>query len=148
MADEEKNISMSPSFNNGGSPTVPGSNTPLEFPSSGPSNPNGSTSSIQFPVGSPDALDSPRPLSRVRSRFNSHGDFEVATPFIRSRVQSRLDNVIMGEPGWRTRRESTAYVFENNIAQCLISIHYSYAQELNLTSMLHLKIMLRQMLMI
>ncbi|KAL1712815.1 hypothetical protein EV715DRAFT_259118 [Schizophyllum commune] len=90
---------------------------------------DGKLSSIQFPVGSPDRLDSPMPKSRVRSRMNSEND--VATPFIRSRVQSRLDNLIMAEPGWRTRRESTAY-----------------AHELNLTSMMHLKVMLRQMLTI
>ncbi|KAJ7606790.1 hypothetical protein FB45DRAFT_949133 [Roridomyces roridus] len=100
----------------------------FEFPGAIPINPN-APSSIQFPKGSPDHLDSPGSHSRLRSRFNSFGgDFEVATPFIRSRVQSRLDS-FTAEPGWRTRRESTAY-----------------AQELNLTSMLHLKIMLRQML--
>ncbi|KAF7302586.1 1-phosphatidylinositol-3-phosphate 5-kinase [Mycena chlorophos] len=98
----------------------------FEFPGAIPINVD-APSSIQFPKGSPDHLDSPGPY-RMRSRFNSYGgDFEVATPFIRSRVQSRLDN--FPEVGWRTRRESTAY-----------------AQELNLTSMLHLKIMLRQML--
>ncbi|TRM61544.1 hypothetical protein BD626DRAFT_631658 [Schizophyllum amplum] len=86
-------------------------------------------SCVQFPIGSPDNLDSPRPRSRARSRMNS--DHDAATPFIRSRVQSRLDNLIMVEPGWRTRRESTAY-----------------AHELNLTSMMHLKVMLRQMLTI
>ncbi|KAJ6623112.1 hypothetical protein B0H10DRAFT_1873551 [Mycena sp. CBHHK59/15] len=111
------------------SPTGPGSKAPFEFPGAIPINVD-APSSIQFPKGSPDHLDSPGPHSRLRSRFNSYGgDFEVATPFIRSRVQSRLDSFTGGEPGWRTRRESTAY-----------------AQELNLTSMLHLKIMLRQML--
>ncbi|KAL1740523.1 hypothetical protein HDZ31DRAFT_47338 [Schizophyllum fasciatum] len=94
-----------------------------------PTTDDGKMSCIQFPVGSPDRLDSPLPKSRVRSRMNSDND--VATPFIRSRVQSRLDNLIMAEPGWRTRRESTAY-----------------AHELNLTSMMHLKVMLRQMLTI
>lgn len=67
----------------------------------------GTTSCIQFPVGSPErGVDSPQP--------GGHGlqpstDFEIATPFIRSRVQSRLDNLSpIAEPGWRTRRESTA----------------------------------------
>ncbi|KAJ7150253.1 hypothetical protein C8R46DRAFT_1166756 [Mycena filopes] len=114
-------------FSSEESPTAPGLKPSFEFPGSIPINID-APSSIQFPKGSPDHLDSPGP--RLRSRFNSYGgDFEVATPFIRSRVQSRLDNFPTGEPGWRTRRESTAY-----------------AQELNLTSMLHLKIMLRQML--
>jgi 1-phosphatidylinositol-3-phosphate 5-kinase len=60
-------------------------------------------SSVQFPLGSPE-LDSPFD-SRSRNPFN--GDTDAVTPFIRSRVQSRLDS-IAGEPGWRTRRESTA----------------------------------------
>ncbi|CAK5280385.1 unnamed protein product [Mycena citricolor] len=100
----------------------------FEFPGAVPINPD-ALSTIQFPRGSPDHLDSPGPL-RLRSRFNS--EFESGTPFIRSRVHSRMDSLGGGgggEPGWRTRRESTAY-----------------AQELNLTSMFHLKIMLRQML--
>ncbi|KAF7303001.1 1-phosphatidylinositol-3-phosphate 5-kinase [Mycena kentingensis (nom. inval.)] len=106
----------------------PNNKATFEFPGAIPINVD-APSSIQFPKGSPDHLDSPGP-NRLRSRFNSYaGDFESATPFIRSRVQSRLDNFPGAEPGWRTRRESTAY-----------------AQELNLTSMLHLKIMLRQML--
>ncbi|KAK0505754.1 hypothetical protein EDD18DRAFT_1304541 [Armillaria luteobubalina] len=67
--------------------------------------------SIQFPMG-------PWPASRMRSRLNS---LTASTPFIH--------NIGSGEPGWRARRESTAY-----------------AQELNLTSMHHLRIMLRQML--
>ncbi|KAF9029974.1 hypothetical protein BDZ89DRAFT_1101417 [Hymenopellis radicata] len=114
-------------FNDDGSPNAHTSKTPIEFPTMGD---NDGTSSIQFPMGSPEHGDSPG--SRLRSRFNSYADFDAATPFIRSRVQSRLDSFAgPAEPGWRTRRESTAY-----------------AQELNLTSMLHLKIMLRQMLSI
>lgn len=90
-------------------PTAPGSKATFEFPGAIPINIAGPTSTIQFPMGSPEhGQDSPRPQSRLRSRFNSYGDFEVATPFIRSRVQSRLDNVSSEEPGWRTRRESTA----------------------------------------
>ncbi|KAJ7508636.1 hypothetical protein B0H11DRAFT_2153074 [Mycena galericulata] len=127
LSDDEVNVPDP--FSTEESPTAPGSKAPFEFPGAIPINID-APSSIQFPRGSPDHLDSPGSHSRLRSRFNSHGgDFEVATPFIRSRVQSRLDSFTGGEPGWRTRRESTAY-----------------AQELNLTSMLHLKIMLRQML--
>ncbi|KAJ7361225.1 hypothetical protein DFH08DRAFT_368712 [Mycena albidolilacea] len=125
LSDDEVNV-LDP-FSTEESPTVPGIKATFEFPGAIPINVD-APSSIQFPKGSPDHLDSPGP--RLRSRFNSYGgDFEVATPFIRSRVPSRLDSFTTVEPGWRTRRESTAY-----------------AQELNLTSMLHLKIMLRQML--
>ncbi|PPQ76863.1 hypothetical protein CVT24_008633 [Panaeolus cyanescens] len=99
----------------------------IKFPSSIPLPIDTSTSSIQFPLASPEHLGTPRTMSKLGS--GPHGEFEVATPFIRSRVQSRLDSPLEIEPGWRTRRESTAY-----------------AQELNLTSMMHLKIMLRQML--
>ncbi|TFK26731.1 hypothetical protein FA15DRAFT_667221 [Coprinopsis marcescibilis] len=106
------------------SPVNTSSNGGIDFPSQ-PLTVD--VSSVQFPLGSPD-LDTPRPDSRMRNPF--YGEYEVATPFIRSRVQSRLDPVAgAGEPGWRTRRESTAY-----------------AQELNMASMIHLKIMLRQML--
>ncbi|KAF9502172.1 hypothetical protein BDN71DRAFT_13186 [Pleurotus eryngii] len=129
LADEEKDTSDIPSHFASDSPAAGGPGTPLDFPSAAPVNPDAPVSSIQFPMGSPErGLDSPRPQSRLRTRFDSYGDFDAATPFIRSRVQSRLD-AFLGEVGWRTRRESTAY-----------------AQELNLTSMLHLKIMLRQML--
>ncbi|KAJ3922050.1 hypothetical protein F5877DRAFT_34648 [Lentinula edodes] len=131
LSDEEKDVSNLPDPFNEDSPTAPGSKTPIEFPIVFPTN-NEGPSSIQFPVGSPEnGPESPFATGRMRSRFNSYAEFESATPFIRSRVQSRLDNVVTSEPGWRTRRESTAY-----------------AQELNLTSMLHLKIMLRQMLTI
>ncbi|KAI0639865.1 hypothetical protein C8Q77DRAFT_1185647 [Trametes polyzona] len=115
------------------SPVAGGPNTPIEFPVTVPVTIEGATSSVQFPVSSPDqpsAIESPGVL---RSRFNSYADFEGSPPFIRSRVQSRLGESFsvntFGEPGWRTRRESTAY-----------------AQELNLISMFHLRIMLRQML--
>ncbi|EFI28703.1 1-phosphatidylinositol-3-phosphate 5-kinase [Coprinopsis cinerea okayama7 len=97
----------------------------VEFPSRGLSV---DVSSIQFPLGSPEN-DSPRPESRLRNPL--YGDYEVATPFIRSRVHSRLDSIVAGEPGWRTRRESTAY-----------------ANELNRASMAHLDAMLRQMLVL
>ncbi|RDB29600.1 1-phosphatidylinositol 3-phosphate 5-kinase FAB1 [Hypsizygus marmoreus] len=133
LSDEEKDpSSLANGFHSADSPTAPGSKTPVEFPVTMPINTEGPMSSIQFPIGSPDGgLDSPRPRSRLRSRFNSYGDFDPATPFIRSRVHSRLESMSNMEPAWRTRRESTAY-----------------AQELNLTSMMHLKVMLRQMLRI
>ena len=110
--DEKDGVNISSAYSHGGSPTRVGSKTPVDFPST--ATPSGTAggpiSSIQFPVvGSPDhGWDSPRPGSRVRSRFNSFHDFDISTPFIRSRVQSRLDSVAASEPGWRTRRESTA----------------------------------------
>ncbi|PFH52314.1 hypothetical protein AMATHDRAFT_140429 [Amanita thiersii Skay4041] len=110
-------------------PALQGNSTPMYFASM-PGKSDITLSSVQFPVGSPDhLLDSPRPHDRLRSRFSSHGESDNSTPFIRSRVQSRLDGVPTAEIGWRTRRESTAY-----------------AQELNFTSMIHLRTMLRQML--
>ncbi|KIJ28157.1 hypothetical protein M422DRAFT_215436 [Sphaerobolus stellatus SS14] len=97
----------------------------------------GGMSSIQFPVSAtmdgipfPMSTDTPRPLSLRTSRVNSFGETEMSAPFLRSRVQSRLDwPGAAGEAGWRTRRESTAY-----------------AQELNAISMFHLRVLLRQML--
>lgn len=150
LSDEEKDAAtLSNGFHHGESPGAPGTKTPVNYPITMPINIEGPTSSIQFPVGSPgDGLDSPRPRSRLRSRFNSYGDFDVATPFIRSRVQSRLDSISNGEPGWRTRRESTALVIlPADVCHFLLIIFsFRYAHELNLASMLHLKIMLRQML--
>lgn len=108
LGDEEKDTSDIPSHFASDSPAAGGPGTPLDFPSAAPVNPDAPVSSIQFPMGSPErGLDSPRPQSRLRTRFDSYGDFDVATPFIRSRVQSRLDT-FLGEVGWRTRRESTA----------------------------------------
>ncbi|KAF9270798.1 hypothetical protein L218DRAFT_976461 [Marasmius fiardii PR-910] len=131
LSDDEKDITNLPSPFADDSPNGPGSKSPVDLPTKKPGKGEG-LSSIQFPTGSPEhGPDNARPPGEIRSRFNSYAgvDLDDATPFIRSRVQSRLDNIISGEPGWRTRRESTAY-----------------AQELNLTSMLHLKVMLRQML--
>jgi 1-phosphatidylinositol-3-phosphate 5-kinase len=70
-------------------------------------------SSIQFPGSSnsaegPFGVDTPRPASMRTSRVNSFAETEIAAPFLRSRVQSRLDWNGGAEPGWRTRRESTA----------------------------------------
>ncbi|KAH7930487.1 hypothetical protein BV22DRAFT_65990 [Leucogyrophana mollusca] len=131
LDDEEKDpVNIPNTFTNDRRPTAPRSKTPIDFPVTVPVNVEGLTSSIQFPLSSPEqhGPDSPGPYSVIRSRFNSFGDFDAATPFIRSRVQSRMDNFSSLE-GWRTRRDSTAY-----------------AQELNLISMFHLRIMLRQML--
>ncbi|KAI0274930.1 hypothetical protein BC834DRAFT_921142 [Gloeopeniophorella convolvens] len=131
LADEDKDLaSLSNAFPRDTSPVASGIKTPLEFPTT-ITIPNGAMSTIQFPMSSPErAADSPGPNSMPRSRYDSYADFDSSTPFIRSRVQSRLTEFMMvGEPGWRTRRESTAY-----------------AQELNLVSMSHLRLMLRQML--
>jgi 1-phosphatidylinositol-3-phosphate 5-kinase len=113
--------------------SAPGSKTPIEFPVTVPVNVTPTMSTITFPVSSPDplGLESPRPHSAMRSRYNSFGgDLDITTtPLMRSRAQSRLEDFPIVQAGWRTRRESTAY-----------------AQELNMTSMSHLRIMLHQML--
>lgn len=99
---EEDKESLSNPFSTENSP---GAKTPVDFPIM-PPNTHGYTSSIQFPIGSPDyGQDSPM---QMRQQFNTYADLDDATPFIRSRVQSRLDNIVTTEPGWRTRRESTA----------------------------------------
>lgn len=108
LSEEEKDVNNLPDPFSEDSPPGLGSKIPVGFPVAFPTS-NEGTSSIQFPVGSPEnGPDSPFSTGRMRSRFNSYAEFESATPFIRSRVQSRLDNVVTGEPGWRTRRESTA----------------------------------------
>ena len=84
-------------------PATPASALPggIAFPINDPTQ----QSSIQFPVSSPDQPDFTRPGQR--SRVNS--EIEAQTPFMRSRVQSRLNDLMSaGEIGWRTRRESTA----------------------------------------
>ncbi len=81
-------------------PSGKGSNTlPITIP--------GTTNFIQFPVSSPErGVETPQPSSH---RLQPSADPEMATPFIRSRVQSRIDTLASAiEPGWRTRRESTA----------------------------------------
>ncbi|CCM03779.1 uncharacterized protein FIBRA_05926 [Fibroporia radiculosa] len=131
FTDEDKDpLSLSDKFSNENSPSGPGVQTPIDFPVTVPISVDVSMSSVQFPMSSPDQAYPFESPGMLRSRFNSYADFDIATPFIRSRVQSRLNESFgTGEPGWRTRRESTAY-----------------AQELNLISMFHLRIMLRQML--
>ena len=95
-------------------PSVPRSATKTpDFPSTIPFPTNGTKSTITFPGGSPEyphGFDSPYPSSQFRSRVNSYAETEIPTPFLRSRVQSRLGDLAMGEAGWRTRRESTACV--------------------------------------
>ncbi|OCH90065.1 hypothetical protein OBBRIDRAFT_731550 [Obba rivulosa] len=130
LTDEEKdNLPLSDKFIHDSSPTAPGSKTPIDFPVTVPVSMSGHMSSIQFPVSASDQLYPFESPAAIRSRFNSIADLN-ATPFIRSRAQSHLgESLTVGEPGWRTRREST-----------------QYAHELNLISMFHLRIMLRQML--
>lgn len=107
--EEEKDpVSLEDKFSNDESPAVPGRKTPIDFPVTVPVSVDGSTSSVQFPMSSPDQAYQFESPGMLRSRFNSYADFDIATPFIRSRVQSRLDGFGTGEPGWRTRRESTA----------------------------------------
>src|SRR6266850_5521265 len=112
LADDDKELSIiTNGFPRGSPPVGSGVKTPLDFPATIPI-PNGAISSIQFPLSSPERQpDSPGTQSVPRSRYNSYMDLDSSTPFIRSRVQSRLTDFLMaGEPGWRTRRESTAYV--------------------------------------
>jgi len=149
LLDEEKDPSVPPSalYISESSPGASDAMNKIEFPTTKPVSIDTSTSYIQFPIGSPDNLASPtRMLNRSRAPNTPYGDFEVATPFIRSRVQSKLDPTFEAEPGWRTRRESTASVIYLEFDSFFTNGHCSYAQELNLASMLHLKIMLRQML--
>ncbi|KAH8119967.1 hypothetical protein DFH11DRAFT_1557576 [Phellopilus nigrolimitatus] len=133
LTDEEKDTLVDPDpFPADQSPTGPrsGMKTPIDLQTVIPFPTNGTKSTIQFPGSSPEhGLDSPYPSSALRSRVNSYAETEIPTPFLRSRVHSRLNELSIGEAGWRTRRESTAY-----------------AQELNTISMFHLRIMLRQML--
>jgi len=113
LLDEEKDPSVPPSAlcNSEPSPGASDAMIKIEFPTTKPVSIDTSTSYIQFPIGSPDHLTSPtRMLSRSRAPNTPYGDFEVATPFIRSRVHSKLDPTFEAEPGWRTRRESTASV--------------------------------------
>jgi 1-phosphatidylinositol-3-phosphate 5-kinase len=112
LADDDKELDIITNvFPRGSPPVGSGVKTPLDFPATIPI-PNGAISTIQFPLSSPERQpDSPVPQSVPRSRYNSYLDLDSSTPFIRSRVQSRLTDFLMaGEPGWRTRRESTAYV--------------------------------------
>lgn len=81
---------------------------PVEFPTTVPVPGNGAISSIAFPGSPPEhTLEH---TDDMRSKISSsYGDFDGAgTPFVRSRVQSRIPESFGSEPGWRTRRDSTA----------------------------------------
>ncbi|KZT27581.1 hypothetical protein NEOLEDRAFT_1060572 [Neolentinus lepideus HHB14362 ss-1] len=134
--DDEKDVFdvQDPSSGNSDHSPRNGAKTPVDFPITVPVNDDGQTSSIQFPVSSPDhsfaggAADTVGSYGGMRSRFNSYAGYDgPATPFIRSRVQSRMDFPTAGDP--RQRRESM-----------------QYTQELNMVSVYHLRVMLRQML--
>ncbi|KAG9016695.1 1-phosphatidylinositol-3-phosphate 5-kinase, partial [Tulasnella sp. 427] len=102
--------------------------SPVTVPTGLPAHPG--QSSIAFP-GSPGSSEGGHSPAPLRSRFNSYAtEYDPTTGFGRNRVHSRIDlSGDLGEPGWRTRRESSAY-----------------AAELNAASMQHLRTMLRQML--
>lgn len=105
--EEKESSSVSDQFGREHTPMAQRSKTPVDFPITIPVS-NGSASTIAFPMSSPEqpnSLDSP---GVIRSRYNSFADLHGGPPFIRSRVHSRLGDVDVGEPGWRTRRESTA----------------------------------------
>lgn len=78
-------------------------------------------SSIQFPGGSPEQGNE-RP-GYFRGRVESDTDI-LQTPFMRSRVQSRLADLglLAGDAGWRTRRESTAYVTYPSICHLVLTL--------------------------
>src|SRR6267154_475078 len=100
LVDDDKDLSIVTDVFPRDSPAVVyGTKTPLDYPQTIPI-PNGAMSSIQFPMSSPERQpDSPGPQSMPRSRYNSYADFDSSTPFIRSRVQSRLTDYLMaGEP--------------------------------------------------
>ena len=114
LLDEEKEP-PSALYNAESSPRGSGAMNRIEISITKPVSIDTSTSYIHFPIGSPDLLSTPtRTLNRARGPNTPYGDMEVATPFIRSRVQSKLDPY-EAEPGWRTRRESTAYVLNDPI---------------------------------
>lgn len=108
LTEEEKDSSaVSDQFGRDHTPLTQQAKTPIDFPVTVPVS-NGSSSTIAFPVSSPEQpinLDSP---GVVRSRYNSFADLHGGPPLIRSRIHSRLGDIEVGEPGWRTRRESTA----------------------------------------
>ena len=111
--DEKDPLILGDSFTADQSPLGPhsGSKTPTDLQIAVPFPVTGSQSTIQFPGSSPEhahGLDSPRPPSLFRSRVSSYADTDASTPFLRSRVHSRLTELSVGEAGWRTRRESTA----------------------------------------
>jgi len=84
-----------------------GSRTPVDMPQGGQLVGKASKSTIQFPISSPDRYgnDPTRYPALAHSRVNSYGGMDSNTPFLRSRVQSRLDEFGYGDG--RTRRVST-----------------------------------------
>ena len=107
MGDDEGHDGPIPSYAHPMSPAGVRSKTPVDLPISTPMA-AGATSTIEFPQSSPERnTDSPGPFGRLR--YDSVADWDNDTPFIRSRVQSRLLD-LMPEAGWRERRDSTAYV--------------------------------------
>jgi 1-phosphatidylinositol-3-phosphate 5-kinase len=107
--DETDPIAIPNGFGQDHSPPAPGSKTPVDFPITVPVSVDGAISSVMFPASPPDYGAQQHGVENaIRSRFNSYADFDLDTPFIRSRAQSRIPECFMGEPGWRTRRESTA----------------------------------------
>lgn len=109
LSNEETEPIGIPSSGHERSLSAQSSKLPVEFPITVPV-PGGAVSSITFPGSPPEhAVEC---TEGMRSRINSsYGDFDGSgTPFVRSRVQSRMPDSLGSEPGWRTRRESTAYV--------------------------------------
>lgn len=108
VADDDKDpISITEPHSAGRGQTGSRSKTPVDFPTTVALKTDG-LSSIQFPSSPETPMDGPMSAG-ARSRYNSLVDLDGQVPFIRSRVQSRLlESVMAAEPGWRTRRESTA----------------------------------------
>jgi len=108
LSDDEAEPIRIPGLGHERSLSAQSSKLPVEFPITIPVSGNGPISSITFPGSPPEhALEH---TDDIRSRINSsYGDFDgTGTPFVRSRVQSRIPDNFGPEPGWRTRRESTA----------------------------------------
>ncbi|KIY69350.1 hypothetical protein CYLTODRAFT_420748 [Cylindrobasidium torrendii FP15055 ss-10] len=133
VGDEEKETAHP--YGEDSSPPGHGSESPVEFPPMGTENSGvGPQSTIQFPKGSPERESA---AGRQRPRFDTYADFGGPGPidFMRSRAPSRLDSFaptseqLKSEFPGRDRRNSAAY-----------------ADTLNTTSHIHLKVMLRQML--
>ena len=108
LSSEEAEPIRIPSSGHERSLSAQSSKLPVDFPVTVPVSGNGAISSVAFPGSPPE-----HPLEctdDMRSRINSsYGDFDGSgTPFVRSRVQSRIPDNFGPDPGWRTRRESTA----------------------------------------
>ncbi|KAH9178847.1 hypothetical protein EDB89DRAFT_1901620 [Lactarius sanguifluus] len=127
LVDDDKDLSIvTDTFPQVGSPIASGVKTPLDFPATIPV--PGALNSVQFPLSSPDRVpDSPGPQSVPR------------------RVPSRLTDFMMaGDPGWRTRRESTAQMLtKENIPnvmeweETLLKLALRIARELTFTAHPH-----------